>query len=92
MSLLNDCLDLHSVGWVCDQIWKFLSHADLSQVEALIKVGPELAVESFGGQNAGIEIAESDGIEDSLSGFKSFSAGKVWSSTLLSKVELVHRE
>jgi hypothetical protein len=77
MSLLNDCLDLHSVGWVCDQIWKFLSHANLSQVEALIKVGPELAVESFGGQNAGIEITKSNGIENSFNNFESFNAGKV---------------
>jgi len=89
LCLFNDSLNLHSVGWVGNQVWKFLSHADFSQIEVPVEVGPELAVESFSGQAACFEVSKSNSGEDSSGGFKSFSADKVWSCTSSSLEVLV---
>ena len=91
-STVHDGLDLHSVGWIGDEVWEFFSHLDLGEVELSIKVVPELDLIWLSGQVAEWDVGHTNGGHNLIGGKESLIVGKIWSATLLGKNELLNIE
>jgi hypothetical protein len=82
-SAFHEGLNLHSVSWVSDEVWKFLSHLELGQVELSIEVAPELELVWLSSQVGKLDLVHANGGHDLVSGEEALILGKVWSKTLL---------
>ena len=91
-STFHNGLNLHSVGWISDEVWELLSHLDLGEVELSIKVVPELDLIWLSGQVAEWDVGHTNGGHNLIGGKESLIVGKIWSATLLSKNELLNIE
>ena len=91
-STVHDGLDLHSVGWIGDEIWELFSHLDLGEVELSIKVVPELDLIWLSGQVAEWDVGHTNGIHNLVGGEERLIVGKIWSASLLGKNVLLNSE
>ena len=95
-STLHDGLNLHSVGWIGDEEWKLLLHANLRKAIDAIKVVPELGLIWLSGLSIDLNLVHTNGLHDSLGTKEALVLGKVWSKTslginVLSNVEVSSR-
>ena len=84
-SALHDGFDLHSVGWIGNEIWKLLSHLDLSQVELAVEVVPELDLVWLSSQVVEWDVGHTNGRHNLVGGEESLVLSEIWSKTLLGK-------
>lgn len=89
-SALHDGLDLHSVGGIGDEIWKLLSHLDLSQVELAVEVVPELDLVWLSSQVAQWDFGHTDGGHNLVGGEERLILSEIWSKSLLGENELLN--
>jgi hypothetical protein len=91
-STLHNGLDLHSVGGIGDEIWKLLSHLDLSQVELAVEVVPELDLVWLSSQVAQWNVGHTDGSHYFVGDKERLILSEIWSKTLLGENKLCHTQ
>jgi len=89
-SSFHNGLNLHSVGWVGNEVWKLFSHLDLGEVELSIEVAPELDFIWLSGKVAEWDLSHTNGGHNLIGGEEVLIIGKIWSHSLLGKNVLLN--